>query len=176
MLLGFLKRLFGVKCYDTKREIVYYLWKHELDGSFTRAKLMDSPHGIVWIKTASLQQGDYKHPPFDEKVRADLRTIQDNLRGVYDLSMEAWEDGFRRDGHPDREIAMWLFFSGKFKEVQDSMILDQAERRSLFRMMVAMMNNGKEFALNNVEYVGSVKTMKVQLVQRFSDNADQSSP
>jgi hypothetical protein len=52
-----------------------------------------------------LRQGEIRHPPFDEELRAYIRDIQAAFAEHRDLSFEEWEDGFRRDAHREREIA-----------------------------------------------------------------------
>lgn len=63
--------------------------------------------GIVWLLPEQLQQGEIRHPPFDEALRAVIRDIREAFAEHRDLSFEEWEDGFRRDVHAEREIAIW---------------------------------------------------------------------
>jgi hypothetical protein len=77
------------------------------------------------IKITDLQPGPFRWSPFAEEIRGILRTIRDNFREVpYPhstlLTVEALEDGFRRDVHPEQEIALWLGMSERFREALDS--------------------------------------------------------
>jgi hypothetical protein len=163
-----LRRIFGVKCYDSNSKKVYYLYKSELDGSFIKANIVNTGMGTVWVKAAELKQStEVRHPPLNDEQRKCVMELQDNLRGLYDLSYEDWELGFRKDRDIDKNIAIWLFFSSRLKALMDSMILDEDEKRDLFRMMVAVMNNGKDFAINNMVYCGQIERLKSELVAKF---------
>jgi hypothetical protein len=109
------------------------------------------------------------HPPLSDELRNYVVKIKNNLEGVYDQSLDDWEVGFRKDRDMEREIAGWLFLSNRFKTIQESMILNHEEKQSLFRMMMAIMNNGKEFAKNNIEYVGQINSNKGVLINKFTD-------
>jgi hypothetical protein len=63
--------------------------------------------GLVWVLPQQLKQGELKHPPFGEDVRAYIRQIQTAFAEHRPLSFDEWEDGFRRDATPEREIAVW---------------------------------------------------------------------
>src|SRR5690349_5054197 len=67
--------------------------------------------GEFWADASKLKQSPYRHPPFSEEVRDILRNIQQALEEVYPLSLEQWEDGFRRDTNAEREIAFWQHLS-----------------------------------------------------------------
>jgi len=69
---------------------------------------IDGVEGDVWVDGAQLPLNSHQHPPFDEEIRDLLRQIQAALDEVYPMSLEGWEDGFRRDHSPEREIAYWL--------------------------------------------------------------------
>ena len=69
----------------------------------------------------------------------------------------------------EREIAGWLFLSNRFKAIKESMKLNQEEEQSLFKMMIQIMNNGKEFAKNNIEYVGQIDINKGVLINKFTE-------
>src|SRR5438105_517510 len=62
---------------------------------------------LVWVLPDQVKQGEVKHPPFGEDIRAFIRQIQAAFVEHRQLSLEVWEDGFRRDAHPEREIALW---------------------------------------------------------------------
>src|SRR5437867_3265790 len=73
--------------------------------------------GQFWVEASKLNQGPYRHPPFSEEVRGMLRNIQQILQEVYPLTLEQWEDGFRRDTNAEREIAAWVYLSHIYSQV-----------------------------------------------------------
>src|SRR5688500_15185081 len=66
--------------------------------------------GDVWVdgKAALGAKAPLRHPPFPEEARAHLRRLRAVFHDVYPNTLGQWEDGFRRDADPDREIAIWL--------------------------------------------------------------------
>jgi hypothetical protein len=61
---------------------------------------------VVWALPQQLRPGNIKHPEFDEGIREYIRQIQAAFAEQRPLSLEEWEEGFRRDAHPEREIAL----------------------------------------------------------------------
>src|SRR4051812_12718202 len=61
----------------------------------------------VWVLPEELHLGEIKHPSFSEDIRAYIRQIQEAFAEHRPLSFEEWEEGFRRDANPEREIAIW---------------------------------------------------------------------
>lgn len=62
---------------------------------------------IVWASPEQLREGEVKHPEFDEGIRDYIRQIQAAFAEQRPPTFEEWEDGFRRDANPTREIAIW---------------------------------------------------------------------
>ena len=112
------RRLFGkspggqdlVPFYDVHSKRVIRIPKKELAPGCIRARI----HGIgiddpVFVAGDQLHQpGPLIHPPFDEDVRPYIGQIQIAFAEHRRLSVEEWEDGFRRDRNPDQEIALWI--------------------------------------------------------------------
>jgi len=62
----------------------------------------------VWIDPTRLAPGQYKHQPFGPEVRDLFARLKVALDEVYPRMIEEWEDGFRHDQNPEKEIAIWL--------------------------------------------------------------------
>ena len=62
---------------------------------------------LVWVVPEELRPGPVQHKPFTENVRDYLRQIQSAFGEHRNLTLEEWEDGFRRDASPEIEIAVW---------------------------------------------------------------------
>lgn len=76
----------------------------------------DEKEGQRWVKLSQMEEGPLLHPPFEDKgVRRLLRRIRGTLAEVEPLTVEQWEDGFRRDHHPDREIVTWLHIAAVYR-------------------------------------------------------------
>jgi hypothetical protein len=78
----------------------------ELRPGAMQVRLQDSGE-VVWALPEQILAGEVKHAEFDEGIRDYIRQIQDAFAEQRPLSFEEWEEGFRRDTNPEREIALW---------------------------------------------------------------------
>src|SRR5262245_41215003 len=113
-LRDWLKRRFGggprtaemVRFYDVESRRVVDIPASVLRPGAVQAQVQGID-GLVWLLPDQLKQGEIKHPEFDEGIRDYIRQIQGAFAEHRPLSFEEWEDGFRRDADPEREIALW---------------------------------------------------------------------
>jgi hypothetical protein len=94
-----------VSYFDTEAKRVVRIPASELRPGVVQAQVQGIDE-LVWISPEQFHPGEIRHPPFDEDVRAYIRQIQEALTEQRPISFEEWEDGFRRDNHPEREIAL----------------------------------------------------------------------
>ena len=98
---------------------------------------------VVWALPEQLREGDVKHPEFDEGVRDYIRQIQAAFAEQRPLSFEEWEDGFRRDTNPTREIAIWSHAADVFTAfASEEPSADR--RRDLYRCVVTCLTTGPD--------------------------------
>ncbi|MBL9216564.1 MAG: hypothetical protein JNG83_13890 [Opitutaceae bacterium] len=91
----------------------------------------------VYADPSQLVPGAYRQPPFTGEAAECIRTLAAELQDVFPQSAEEWEDGFRRDLDPDREIASWLRVSAVLTALTDRFQFSPAERAECFRILVA---------------------------------------
>ena len=91
---------------------------------------------LVWVLPDQLQHGEVKHPPFGEDVREYIRQIQAAFAEHRPLSFEEWEEGFRRDAHPEREIALWSHAADVYRAFADQETSPE-RRKDIYRVIVA---------------------------------------
>ncbi|MDF3056594.1 MAG: hypothetical protein K0R17_809, partial [Rariglobus sp.] len=99
-------------------------------------QIQGQPHS-VYADGSQLQPGDYKHPPFEGEMKEAIQSLVIDLAEVRPLSLEEWEDGFRRDRTPDREIAGWLHLAAILTTMTDRFSLDLQKRKECYRVLVA---------------------------------------
>ena len=76
--------------------------------------------------------------------RKSIAFLQATLYDVYPQNMEEWEDGFRRDANPEREIQRWLNLAGVFKYFTDGKALTREQRKDIFDLILLACTNGPE--------------------------------
>jgi len=93
--------------------------------------------GRVWIAAAQVPDGNVKNAPFDPEIREFIRkNIQEPLAEVHPMTLDKWEDGFRRDNNPEREIGVWCRIATRFVKFSNSENLNRAQRQECFTVML----------------------------------------
>ena len=131
-----------VRFYDVDTGTIVTIPASELATGAVRAQVQ-GVDGIVWLLPEKLEQGDVKHPPFDEEVRRHIREIQAAFAEQRALSFEDWEDGFRRDTNPVPEIAIWHHAADVYAAFADAEASAE-RRRDAYRCIVNCMIAGPD--------------------------------
>lgn len=122
--------------------------------------------GVVWALPEQLHQGEVQHPEFDEGIREYIRQIQAVFAEHRPLSFEEWEDGFRRDADPAREIAFWSHAA----DVYTAFAADESSperRRDVYRCIVACMTTGPDTVWHVLRPEVLSRLEAEQVVKRF---------
>lgn len=116
------------------RELAPYMVEAQMEGI----------EGTVWLDARDLKQGDNKHPPFTEEIRDYFREIKSSIDEFHCLSIEEWEDGFRRDTNPNKEIALWLHLARLYRQLTADRDLSTDQRRDYFGLLITCLNSPPE--------------------------------
>jgi hypothetical protein len=103
--------------------------------------------GKFWIdptKFTEIESTPFRHPRFDKATRGDIRRIMARLAEVYPLTFKKWEDGFRKDTHPNREIQAWLHLSQIYADLVRAHRLPAPLRTELFRVLLSCQTSSFE--------------------------------
>lgn len=140
--MSFLRRLFLrekpelVRYYDAATKTVVRIPKAELRTGVVLVKAADDPEPM-YADTSDLKLGSVQHSALPEELRADIEHLATELADVYPQSAADWEDGFRRDRDPARELAGWLHLSAILKVMTARHGYDLLHRKECFRVLVA---------------------------------------
>ena len=126
-----------ITVYDPDTKVYTEIPESELAPGMVRANV-EGRDGDVWIDPSQLKQSEYRHPPFEGERREQIVAIQNSFPGVYEKTYEFWEDGFRRDMNPEREIAVWLHIADVYGRY--SADNPQVYRDELFSLVLACSN------------------------------------
>jgi len=109
-------------------------------------------------------------------IRAYIRQIQETFAEHRSLSFDEWEDGFRRDANPEREVAIWSNAADFYTAFAGSE--PSAERRrDIYRCVVACLTSGPAGVWNVLQPEVLSRAEAEQVVDRFfGKSADQSAP
>jgi hypothetical protein len=143
-----LRRVFGggppsremVPFLDVEAGRVVHIPASELRPGTVQVRLRGTDQ-VVWALPEQLHPGEIKHPEFEEGIRDDIRQIQAAFAEHRPLSFEEWEEGFRRDANPLREIALWSHAA----DVYTAFTADDSSaerRRDVYRCIVTCLTTG----------------------------------
>jgi hypothetical protein len=110
----------------------------------------------------------HRHAPLSPDVRSRLEEIRAALSEVHSLPLDAWEDGFRRDAHPEREIALWLHTARAYERLTTQRLgnLKPAHKHILFKVLLAAMS-GRQRATDAARDLGLPATLRDIVFEEF---------
>jgi hypothetical protein len=136
-----------VRVYDFDSRTLTTIPAAELSSSMIRAKVQGI-EGEVWVDGSQVKLKDkYQHPPFSEETRELLKQIQETFKDMCPKTVEEWEDGFRKDTHPDREIAIWLHMGKAYAHFTAGRVVDPDQKQDILNVILACVTNGKDYVL-----------------------------
>ena len=91
--------------------------------------------GTYWADPSKLRPGTPKNWFFSPKTRAAIQEIKTALDEVHPMSLEEWEEGFRRDANPQSEIALWQVLVGVYRDLVEPQKLALESRRDYYRVL-----------------------------------------
>lgn len=137
----------------------------ELRSGVVQVRLQGT-NEIVWAIPDQLHEGNLKHPEFEEEIRAYIRQIQSAFAEHRLLSFEEWEDGFRRDADPAREIAFWSHAAEVYLEFANQEP-SPARRDEVYRCIVACLTTGPADVWKVLRTKALSRTEADKIVNRF---------
>lgn len=161
-----------VRVYDFATGEITTIPASELAAGMVRICL-DGSDEILWADSAQLKPADHRHPPFVGALREKILYIEQSLADVYSKTYEDWEDGFRRDMHPDQEIDLWVHVCRCLGVFVERHSLAPDERQEAFWILAACLNSTPStvFEIASVEFLG--RALAQELVDAFfCDDSD----
>ena len=131
-----------VPFYDFKTKKITQIPASELTPGLVQVKIQGT-NEVVWADIRNIKLSPVRHPPFDERGMELIRKIEATFREFHPIPVEEWSQGFRRDGHPYHEIALWLY-AGRIYEffTKDESSADR--RKEIFVIIMNCLNASYE--------------------------------
>jgi hypothetical protein len=101
----------------------------------------------IWQKPGELEAGELRHPPFPPDTMALIEEVRQTFEDVYPQTLAEWEQGFRRDMNPHKEIGLWLFMGELYCRFTTGRPLDADQKTDIFRTILTAVNNGTKYVL-----------------------------
>jgi hypothetical protein len=135
-----------VRVLDLRTHRLITIPARELAPGMVRARV-EGIEGDVWVDASQVRQGSVRQPPFGEDVLRVVRHIRDALLDVVPMTVEEWEDGFRRDDNPADEIAFWRTVAEAYTHFTAGRPLSAEQKLDLVEVIYACLNNGTDYVL-----------------------------
>ena len=156
------------RVYDIETRNVYQIPDAELAPGMLQARIQGI-EGTVWVDASQLRRGEPKFFQFGEDLRDNIRAIKATFDEVSPQSLEEWEDGFRRDADPKREIDLWLHMADVFDRATEEKSLTLEQKRDYFRVIVACSNAPRDQVLFVADRKVISRSEAEQVVTLFFD-------
>jgi hypothetical protein len=148
--MNFLRRLFRknrpelVRYYDAATKTVVRIPKAELRPGVVLVQVRGEAEPM-YADASDLKLGStIHHSSLSEELRDAIARLAADLADVYPQSASEWEDGFRRDRDPEREVAGWLHLAAILSVMSNRYGYDEAQKRECFRILVACFTGDRE--------------------------------
>jgi hypothetical protein len=140
-------------------------------GKFSSVAAADVPAGYIrvvrqgigegFIDPSVLRESDDGqpiHPPFVPELRAEVARIHSVLSIAMRMDLPSFEEGFRADKHPWREIALWDQMADLFEKVCGTPRMRgiTGTPRDILALILSFVNNGPSTASRPVRAYRSV--------------------
>ena len=146
--MGWLSNLFRkksdahtVRFYDFETKEVIDLPRVQLKAGLVQANV-EGVEGVVWVDTSKLKQSPIRDITFDQEITQLIGKIRDAFAEHRPISITEWEDGFKRDRNPEKEIALWLYAAETYEEFAP-LYEDAAIRAELYDCIIACLTTGR---------------------------------
>lgn len=154
-----------VPFYDVPSRRVVHIPPAELRPGCIQARV-EGIDEIVWLLPEQLQQSEIRHPPFTEEIRDYIRIVHMAFAEHRPISFEEWEDGFRRDAHPEREIAIFVHAAYVYAEATEHE--ESAQRRhEIYQLLIACMTTSPESVWHVVKLNSVTRDEAEAIANRF---------
>ncbi len=104
-----------------------------------------------WVNRYDLIQSGYRHPPFSGEIKQRLLTLMNTFSEVSKFkNYEKWEDGFRRDNNPEREIKVWEYIAKQYKKFSPKYKFIE-EKLDIYYLLITCSSSKKDIVLQTTK-------------------------
>lgn len=127
--LEILRVVFPERYDATQRYLALQAWRTEL------------PVEEIPLEKVSLG-GPIRHADLPESLLRRIQLMQSSLYEIFPVPLEGTIKNFQRDLHPENELEAWERVAAIYNLIRNSYNLDQAQKKRLFRSLLAMSMEG----------------------------------
>ena len=119
--------------------------KDELAPGYAKARIQGM-EGEYYVNAADAKTfKGYRHASFDKERKKIMRYLEEVFSGVYCMTAEEWEDGFRKDTNMDKEILCWLQMAEIYQHFTARTKLTREAKKDYFNIILTVSVSGLDF-------------------------------
>jgi len=154
-----------VQIYDPKTKHISQIPESELAPGWIKAKIQGTDR-VFFVEAAQLNsKGEFKHERFTGERRRLMKYFSRVFASVYPRTRQEWEDEFRKDQNPDKEIAIWTVIADVFEYFTKGRSFPFKTKMDYFRIIVSWSINGLDAALQVI----NLKMLSMEQAQEVID-------
>jgi len=128
-----------VDVYDLSTGKITRIPKCELAVGMVKVKIKRKD-GEYWVSAADLNPKIItKHSPFEGELKKKIEEICLCLSEVHPLTYKEWEDGFRCDTNPQKEIELWHIVALKFHRITEERHSSLPQKEDIYAILVSVL-------------------------------------
>ena len=160
-----------VAIYDFDRQEVIWVAGRDLPAGLLHVQMEGLDHP-VWVDPGRINQGSqYQHPPFTPEVRDLFAQLKLALDEVYPRTIDEWEDGFRRDRNPEKEIVIWLHIAKVYKACTFGRPLSLEAKQDYLKVLLACSSGPRDLVLQSVALSAITEVDAAGAIESYFDAA-----
>lgn len=113
----------------------------ELTGGVVRVQKLGETEP-AWMELPAVRPSAVRRSRLGGGLRKRVKAIRRAFAEVYPLTTRRWEERFRRDAHPEREVAVWEHLAACYAHFVQDGEAGPEEKEEIFRTIVAASCNG----------------------------------
>jgi hypothetical protein len=117
----------------------------------TAALRLDASQTTETIDPRTLKPSPIRHKELDPALIERVRAFEPVFADVYPIAHQEWLEGFQRDAHPEKEIAVWEQIALAFTQFTSSRDLSKEARKEVFGLLLFRSGATAESTLKRVK-------------------------
>jgi hypothetical protein len=127
------------------------------------------------VQRSHIKLSPIRHQKLSDSLDARIRVLEPVFAEVYPLTHEAWLDGFQRDAHPEREIALWETMAAAYQSYTGKRSLSLDARKEVFGLLLVRSAVDEQHTISGAKLQYLSRADAEEVVRLYSTALQQSS-
>jgi hypothetical protein len=122
---------------------------------------------VQWVDPKSLKEGPIQRETLSTEQMDRISKLYDIVAEVDGSSMDKWVDGFKRDVHPDDEIAVWERMAKAYEPFVASHRLSLPAKKEAFKIILMRSMAGEDDVLARLQLKVLTRAEAIELMHTY---------